>query len=71
MNMIKVLQRRLIEFFVFNIKNLTILALSFSGVITGSSIYAKNIFNVELICKGHDQEYCDIVKNSDKNFSNI
>ena len=65
MNMIKVLQRRLIEFFVFNIKNLTILALSFSGVIIGSSIYAKNIFNVELKCKGHDQEYCDIVKNSD------
>lgn len=65
MNMIEILQSKRAKFYLFNIKNLMIVALTFCGVIITSTIYAKDIFNVELKCKGHDQEYCDIVKNSD------
>ena len=35
------------------------------------TVYAKDAFNVELKCKGHDQEYCDIVKKSDNKTSFI
>ena len=65
MNMIKILPRKIIHFFLFKIKILIILALTFCGVIIGSNVYAKEIFNVELKCKDHNQEYCDIIKNSD------
>ncbi|CAI3135621.1 hypothetical protein MWMV8_MWMV8_01018 [Acinetobacter calcoaceticus] len=65
MNMIEILQSKRSQFYLFNINSLIILALTFCGVIISSTVYAKDIFNVELKCKGHDQEYCDIVKNSD------
>jgi hypothetical protein len=65
MKIIEILQSKKAKFYLFNIKNLIIVALTFCGVIITSTIYAKDIFNVELKCKGHDQEYCDIVKNSD------
>jgi len=65
MNMIEILQGKRSQFYLFNINILTILALAFCGVIISSTVYAKDIFNVELKCKGKDQEYCDIVKNSD------
>jgi len=65
MNMIEILQGKRSQFYLFNINILTILALAFCGVIISSTVYAKDIFNVELKCKGQDQEYCDIVKNSD------
>ena len=65
MNMIEILQSKRSQFYLFNINSLIILALAFCGVIISSTVYAKDIFNVELKCKGHDQEYCDIVKNSD------
>ena len=71
MNMIEILQMKIIHFFLFHIKNLIILVLTFCGAIIGSNIYAKDIFNVELKCKGHDQEYCDIVKNSDNKINFI
>jgi hypothetical protein len=63
--MIEILQSKRARFYLFNIKNLIIIAFTFCGVIITSTIYAKDIFNVELKCKGYDQEYCDIVKNSD------
>jgi len=63
--MIEILQSKRSQFYLFNINSLIILALAFCGVIISSTVYAKDIFNVELKCKGHDQEYCDIVKNSD------
>lgn len=65
MNMIEILKSKRSQFYLFNINSLIILALAFCGVIISSTVYAKDIFNVELKCKGHDQEYCDIVKNSD------
>lgn len=65
MNMIEILQSKRSQFYLFNINSLIILALAFCGVIISSTVYAKDIFNVELKCKGNDQEYCDIVKNSD------
>lgn len=65
MNMIEILQSKRSQFYLFDINSLIILALAFCGVIISSTIYAKDIFNVELKCKGNDQEYCDIVKNSD------
>lgn len=61
-NILKNLKNKIIKLYLFNIKKLTILALIFFGFIIGSTIYAKDTFNVELKCKGHDQEYCDIVK---------
>ncbi len=63
--MIEISKKKILEFLGFNIKNLIILVLTFSGVIISSNVYAKDVFNVELKCKGHDQEYCDIVKYSD------
>ncbi|MGN8007514.1 hypothetical protein ACTJJH_05975 [Acinetobacter sp. 22301] len=65
MNMIEILQSKRSQFYLFDINSLIILALAFCGVIISSTVYAKDIFNVELKCKGNDQEYCDIVKNSD------
>lgn len=65
MNMIEILQSKRSQFYLFYINSLIILALAFCGVIISSTVYAKDIFNVELKCKGNDQEYCDIVKNSD------
>ena len=65
MIMIEISKKKILEFLGFNIKNLIILVLTFSGVIISSNVYAKDVFNVELNCKGHDQEYCDIVKYSD------
>ncbi|EXQ82972.1 hypothetical protein J683_1361 [Acinetobacter baumannii 1007214] len=65
MNMIEILQSKRSQFYLLDINSLIILALSFCGVIISSTVYAKDIFNVELKCKGNDQEYCDIVKNSD------
>lgn len=65
MNMIETLQSKRSQFYLFDINSLIILALAFCGVIISSTVYAKDIFNVELKCKGNDQEYCDIVKNSD------
>ncbi|WP_212512120.1 hypothetical protein [Acinetobacter seifertii] len=65
MNMIEILQSKRTQFYLFDINSLIILALAFCGVIISSTVYAKDIFNVELKCKGNDQEYCDIVKNSD------
>lgn len=64
MNMIEILQSKRTQFYLFDINSLIILALAFCGVIISSTVYAKDIFNVELKCKGNDQEYCDIVKNS-------
>jgi hypothetical protein len=63
--MIEILQSKRSQFYLFDINSLIILALAFCGVIISSTVYAKDIFNVELKCKGNDQEYCDIVKNSD------
>ncbi|WP_151821223.1 hypothetical protein, partial [Acinetobacter seifertii] len=65
MNMIEILQSKRSQFYLLDINSLIILALAFCGVIISSTVYAKDIFNVELKCKGNDQEYCDIVKNSD------
>lgn len=65
MNMIEILQSKRSQFYLLDISSLIILALAFCGVIISSTVYAKDIFNVELKCKGNDQEYCDIVKNSD------
>lgn len=65
MNIIEILQSKRSQFYLFDINSLIILALAFCGVIISSTVYAKDIFNVELKCKGNDQEYCDIVKNSD------
>lgn len=65
MNMIEILQSKRSQFHLLDINSLIILALAFCGVIISSTVYAKDIFNVELKCKGNDQEYCDIVKNSD------
>lgn len=70
-NVIEDLKNKIIEFYLFNINKLTVLALTFCGFIIGSTVYAKNTFNVELKCKGHDQEYCDVVKNSDNKTSFI
>lgn len=70
-NVIEGLKNKIIEFYLFNINKLTVLALTFCGFIIGSTVYAKNTFNVELKCKGHDQEYCDVVKNSDNKTSFI
>ena len=70
-NVIEDLKNKIIEFYLFNIKKLIIVALIFWGFIVGSTVYAKDTFNVELKCKGHDQEYCDIVKNSDNKTSFI
>ncbi|MBZ6533215.1 hypothetical protein HZZ11_07045 [Acinetobacter seifertii] len=64
-NVLKDLKNKIIKFYLFYITKLTILALTFFGFIIGSTIYAKDTFNVELKCKGHDQEYCDAVKNAD------
>lgn len=61
-NVIDDLKNKIIEFYLFNIKKLIIVALIFWGFIIGSTVYAKDAFNVELKCKGHDQEYCDVVK---------
>jgi len=63
--MIEILQSKRSQFYLLDINSLIILALAFCGVIISSTVYAKDIFNVELKCKGNDQEYCDIVKNSD------
>jgi len=68
---IKALKNKIIEFHLFNVKKLIILALTIFGFIIVSTIYAKDTFNVELKCKGHDQEYCDIVKNADNDTSFI
>ncbi|HEO1777072.1 hypothetical protein [Acinetobacter baumannii] len=65
MNMIEILQSKRSQFYLLDINSLIILALAFCEVIISSTVYAKDIFNVELKCKGNDQEYCDIVKNSD------
>lgn len=65
MNLIEILQSKRSQFYLLDINSLIILALAFCGVIISSTVYAKDIFNVELKCKGNDQEYCDIVKNSD------
>lgn len=65
MNMIEILQSKRSQFYLLDINSLIILALAFCGVIISSTVYAKDIFNVELKCKGNDQEYCDILKNSD------
>ncbi|HAV5266392.1 TPA: hypothetical protein JI047_00475 [Acinetobacter baumannii] len=65
MNMIEIIQSKRSQFYLLDINSLIILALAFCGVIISSTVYAKDIFNVELKCKGNDQEYCDIVKNSD------
>lgn len=62
MNMIEILQSKRSQFYLLDINSLIILALAFCGVIISSTVYAKDIFNVELKCKGNDQEYCDIVK---------
>ncbi len=61
-NVLKDLKNKIIKFYLFYITKLTIFALTFCGFIIGSTIYAKDTFNVELKCKGHDQEYCDVVK---------
>ena len=61
--MIEILNKKRVELLGFYIKKLIIFTLIFSGGIAGSNIYAKDLLSVELKCKGHDQEYCDIVKN--------
>ncbi|OTT27450.1 hypothetical protein CAS82_15615, partial [Acinetobacter baumannii] len=60
MNMIEILQSKRSQFYLLDINSLIILALAFCGVIISSTVYAKDIFNVELKCKGNDQEYCDM-----------
>jgi hypothetical protein len=65
MNMIEILQKKIIDFLLLNIKKIIILTLSFSGLIIASNLYAKDLFDVELKCKGSSQEYCDIVKKTD------
>ncbi|TCB33222.1 hypothetical protein E0H86_00850 [Acinetobacter sp. ANC 4635] len=63
-NMNEILQKKIMQIFLSKSRKISIMTLVFGGLIIASNIYAKDLFDVELKCKGNDQEYCDIVKNS-------
>ncbi|MHA3115737.1 hypothetical protein ACX1N0_06260 [Acinetobacter sp. ANC 4635] len=60
----EILQKKIMQIFLSKSRKISIMTLVFGGLIIASNIYAKDLFDVELKCKGNDQEYCDIVKNS-------